>query len=157
MSNPLAIASIVIYVILLQPSLYCLWKHGWPGSLGWGYLQVFCLLRIIGNAIELQSQTVSEKTLIVSNIGLSPLLLATAGILHEALVLPFPRNNGKVPIAGGNYRGLTFVQTQSSQSQPEEQGRMAPHYPVSHVRQHRAWSHSRWSRHFRRRKVRINS
>ncbi|KAK4694425.1 hypothetical protein P7C71_g3154, partial [Lecanoromycetidae sp. Uapishka_2] len=99
MSNPLAIASIVIYVILIQPALYCFWKHGWPGFLGWFYLQVFCLLRIVGNAVELHTETghtVNEKTLIVNNIGLSPLLLATAGILHEARRARNPKLNGKL-------------------------------------------------------------
>ena len=88
MTDPLATASLVIYAILLQPTLYCLWAHGRHGFLGWFYLQIFCLLRVIGNALDLHSTATATKSshslLIINNIGLSPLLLATAGILHEA-------------------------------------------------------------------------
>ncbi|CAF9928923.1 MAG: hypothetical protein ALECFALPRED_004175 [Alectoria fallacina] len=88
MADPLAIASLVIYAILLQPTLYCFWAHGRRGFLGWFYLQIFCLLRIIGNAVELHEAATptptSSHVLLINNIGLSPLLLATAGILHEA-------------------------------------------------------------------------
>ena len=93
--NALSAASLVIYVVLLQPTLYILYRHGWPGFLGWFYLQLFCVLRIVGNGLSLNtpldpttlagSSGSSSITIpIVNNIGLSPLLLATAGILHEA-------------------------------------------------------------------------
>jgi len=87
MADPLAIASIAIYLFLVQPALFCLWKHGWPGFLGWFLLQIFCLLRVVGKAVKLYAEagpTTDEKTLIINSIGLSPLLLATVGILHEA-------------------------------------------------------------------------
>ena len=88
MIDHLAIATLVIYAILLQPTLYCFWAHGRPGFLGWFYLQIFCLLRVVGNAVELHVSTnpnpKSSHVQLINNIGLSPLLLATAGILHEA-------------------------------------------------------------------------
>lgn len=97
-TNPLSAASLAIYILLLQPTLYIFYRHGWPGFLGWFYLQIFCILRIVSNALSLTAPldptpfSVSSSTagsnnqssLIVNNIGLSPLLLATAGILHEA-------------------------------------------------------------------------
>ena len=83
MADHLAIATIIIYAVLLQPTLYCFWAHGRHGFLGWFYLQIFCLLRIIGNAVAVADPKNTHTTLI-NNIGLSPLLLATAGILHEA-------------------------------------------------------------------------
>ncbi|MCJ1382350.1 hypothetical protein MMC17_005463 [Xylographa soralifera] len=87
MTDALAIATLIIYVILIQPVLYCLWKHGRHGLLGWLALQSFCLLRIIGNAVLVNAEatnTSNSHALLISNIGLSPLLLATLGFLHEA-------------------------------------------------------------------------
>ena len=88
MADHLATATLIIYAILLQPTLYCFWAHGRHGFLGWFYLQIFCLLRIVGNAVELHAATnlnpKSSHVQLINNIGLSPLLLATAGILHEA-------------------------------------------------------------------------
>ena len=88
MTDPLAIASLVIYALFLPPTLYCLWAHGRHGFLGWFYLQAFCLLRIIGNALELHYAATgtrsSNSIFIINNVGLSPLLVAIAGILHEA-------------------------------------------------------------------------
>ncbi|KAI9851329.1 MAG: hypothetical protein M1838_003970 [Thelocarpon superellum] len=98
MTDSLAVATIIIYIILIQPTVYCLWRHGWPGFLGWFYLQVLCVVRIVGNALDLQAGTSATSTsnlkiLILSSIGLSPLLLATTGILHEARLArnPSPR------------------------------------------------------------------
>ncbi|KAF4447962.1 C6 zinc finger domain protein [Fusarium austroafricanum] len=77
----LTTAELAIYAILIIPTLFILFKHGKPGLLGWIYLAVFCSLRIIGGAMFLSHSSAAN---IVSNIGLSPLLLSTAGILHEA-------------------------------------------------------------------------
>ena len=88
MTDPLAAATLAIYAILIQPTLYCLWTHGRRGFLGWFYLQLFSLLRVIGNAVELHAAATpppqNSHVLLINNIGLSPILLATAGILHEA-------------------------------------------------------------------------
>ncbi|MCJ1433824.1 hypothetical protein MMC27_003189 [Xylographa pallens] len=87
MPDALAIATIIIYVVLIQPVLYCLWKHGRHGILGWLCLQVFCLLRIAGNAVLLNAKATNasnNNALLINNIGLSPLLIATLGFLHEA-------------------------------------------------------------------------
>lgn len=93
MADPLAVAEIIIYIILIQPTLFILFKHGRHGILGWFYLQIFCLLRIIGNAVSLHedaTHSTNSKTLLINSIGLSPLLLATAGILHEGYTPPLP-------------------------------------------------------------------
>ncbi|KAF7552223.1 hypothetical protein G7Z17_g4480 [Cylindrodendrum hubeiense] len=76
-------AELAIYAILILPTLYILIKHGPPGYLGWFYVIIFFSLRIIGGAMSLNG---SSSASIVANIGLSPLLLAAAGILHEARV-----------------------------------------------------------------------
>lgn len=85
MTDSLAAATCAIYVILAFPILYLLFKHGRNGFLGWLYLFVFCGLRIISGGLGVKKSDGATAS-IISNIGLSPLLLATAGILHEAFV-----------------------------------------------------------------------
>ena len=78
---------LIVYLILIQPVLYCLWKHGRRGFLGYFLLNSFCLLRIIGSAVVIHADathTNNKNTLLINSIGLSPLLLACAGVLHEA-------------------------------------------------------------------------
>lgn len=77
----LSTAELIIYATLSIPTLYILVKHGRAGLLGWLFLFAFCSLRIIGSAIDLSGNTSAG---IISSVGLSPLLLAASGILHEA-------------------------------------------------------------------------
>jgi hypothetical protein len=87
MTTGIDIATLAVYVALLNPILYCLWKHGKPGILGWVCLQSYCCVRIVAAILDLHNNAVhstSSSSLILSNLGLSPLLLATLGILHEA-------------------------------------------------------------------------
>lgn len=76
-------AQMAIYSAMLIPVLYLLFKHGKPGFLGWFYFNAFCLLRILGGALALNGNSAAR---IIANVGLSPLLLAAAGILHESYV-----------------------------------------------------------------------
>lgn len=80
--NALSIAELAIYLILSIPVLYILVKHLWQGFMGWLFLFVFCTLRLIGAALSINSDSTSGG--IIASVGLSPLLLAAAGILHEA-------------------------------------------------------------------------
>jgi hypothetical protein len=81
--SALYIVTLVVYVILVQPITYCAWKHGRHGLLGWLVLQSFCGIRVVGSILNLHEDA-STAALIISNVGLSPLLLGTAGVLHEA-------------------------------------------------------------------------
>jgi len=84
-NESLAAAVIAIYTTVSVPLLFIIFKHGirsWV-SLGWVYLFLFFTLKIVGAAMELAGSDDSSAN-IVGSIGLSPLLLATAGILHEA-------------------------------------------------------------------------
>lgn len=74
-------AQLAIYALLTVPILFLLYKHGRPGILGWVYLFAFCSVRVIGGALALNE---SKTASIVGNIGLSPLLLAACGFIHEA-------------------------------------------------------------------------
>ncbi|KAF3012677.1 hypothetical protein E8E15_001073 [Penicillium rubens] len=82
MTNPLSAATCAIYAVLAIPVLYLLVRHGRYGLLGWLFLFFFCILRIIGGALAVNDTSAAAN--IISSVGLSPLLLAAAGILHEA-------------------------------------------------------------------------
>lgn len=85
-TDGLSAAKLAIYLVLLQPALYCLWKHGKTGFLGWLYIQIFCVLRIATGGIGLHGNQTGQAAVVLNSIGLSPLLLSVSGILHEALV-----------------------------------------------------------------------
>lgn len=91
MADPVSIAKLVVYLVLAQPALFVLWKHGKTGFLGWFYVQLFCVLRIVTGAIGVHGAATGVGPVILNSIGLSPLLLAIAGVLHEAYAfLLFP-------------------------------------------------------------------
>lgn len=97
-TKAVAIATLIIDLILIQPAIFNLWKHGKRGILGWFYLQILCALRIIANAITIDdianNKSGSTVTIILNSVGLSPLMLAATGILHEAYVaLPYPAHS----------------------------------------------------------------
>lgn len=87
------LAELVIYGSLTIPTIYCVVRHGKHGLLGWLYIFIYCTIRLIAAGLKYKSDQdheVSTGALIVDNIGLSPLLLGAAGILHEASVVsPF--------------------------------------------------------------------
>lgn len=85
MTNPLQTAELAIYAALSFPILYILFRHGRVGLVGWTYLFMFCTIRIVGGAMSMGDAPSSAMT-IIANVGLSPLLLAVSGILHEACV-----------------------------------------------------------------------
>jgi prolipoprotein diacylglyceryltransferase len=82
MTNSLSAASYPIYAVLAMAVLYLLIRHGRHGFLGWLFLLIFCIFRIIGGVVAVRDTGTAAN--IISSVGLSPLLLATAGILHEA-------------------------------------------------------------------------
>lgn len=85
-AGQLAAAQIALYALLILPSIYTVWKHSWQGLLGWGFLVAFCSLRLIGSALQVSNEkngTTSETTQIIGGVGLSPLVLAFIGLLHE--------------------------------------------------------------------------
>ncbi|KAF9765098.1 hypothetical protein IL306_002666 [Fusarium sp. DS 682] len=98
MTDSISAAKLAIYIILLQPALYCLFKHGKTGFIGWLYVQIFCVLRIVTGGIGLHETNSSTGLIILNSIGLSPLLLAASGILHEARRGTNPRLNRKLDV-----------------------------------------------------------
>ncbi|KAI9926963.1 hypothetical protein ASPWEDRAFT_32921 [Aspergillus wentii DTO 134E9] len=83
----LAIAQIAFYAAISIPALYCLISHGRHGLMGWIYVLAMCGLRLAGNAMSLNAyhnHEISPSASIINGIGLSPLLMASLGLLHES-------------------------------------------------------------------------
>ncbi|CAI7652681.1 unnamed protein product [Penicillium pancosmium] len=84
----LELAQIAFYAVASLPAIYCIVKHGKAGLLGWLYVFVMCGLRLVGNGIAYRALSTTGEpnraASIISGIGLSPLLLATLGILRES-------------------------------------------------------------------------
>ena len=79
----LAIAELVIYLVLLPAILFILYRHGLPGLLGWIFIVTFSALRIVSDGLAIGNSTGSAGS-IINAIGLSPLMLAVSGIIHES-------------------------------------------------------------------------
>lgn len=82
MTDTLSAVECAFYAFLVLPVLYLLFRHRAYGLMGWLFLSFFCIIRIVGAALSINPT--SGVGTIISNVGLSPMLLATAGILHEA-------------------------------------------------------------------------
>ena len=80
--NSLSFALIAIHTVLALPAIYILVRHGRSHFLGWLYLLLVCVLQVTGSALFLSDQH-SSGAAIITNICLSPLLLAILSILHE--------------------------------------------------------------------------
>ena len=78
----MAIVELVIYLFLVPVILFILYRHGLPGFLGWIFLLAFSGLRLASDGLEIGNSTGSGGS-IINAIGLSPLMLATSGIIHE--------------------------------------------------------------------------
>jgi prolipoprotein diacylglyceryltransferase len=81
----LAIAELIIYLILLPIVIFILIKHGRRGFEGWGFLIVFCVLRLTSSGIQIgDSNSTSTTGAIINSVGISAILLALSGVIHEA-------------------------------------------------------------------------
>ncbi|KAJ6025034.1 hypothetical protein N7540_005831 [Penicillium herquei] len=84
----LELAEIVFYGLAIIPAFFCFVTHGKHGVAGWLYVILMCGLRLVGNGMAYHSLSTTghpnEAAEIISGIGLSPILLAALGILHEA-------------------------------------------------------------------------
>jgi hypothetical protein len=95
LSNTSILSSVelALYTILVPPALFIAYRHGRHGILGYFYLNISIAVRIAAAISQLVNSnnsnnsdpaaTLSLTTAILSSIGLSPLVLAISGILHE--------------------------------------------------------------------------
>jgi hypothetical protein len=83
-----SILKLVIYTPYLFASLYVCTKMGFMKGSGWIYLSIFCIFRIVGASAELASISSHSTTpytiaAICSAVGLTPLMLASLGLLSR--------------------------------------------------------------------------
>ncbi|KAE8382005.1 hypothetical protein BDV26DRAFT_300481 [Aspergillus bertholletiae] len=90
--NGIFAADLAVYIFLTPFVLYVYWSHRWIGWLPWNSLLLFCTVRIVGGAMGVNDGS-SIAANIISGIGISPLLLAIDGLLHEARYYRHPKHN----------------------------------------------------------------
>lgn len=83
-----SIIELVVYIPCIVAAFIVCSRHGFRRSSGWIYTLILCLVRIIGAVCQLASYTdnsagLIKTALILDSIGLSPLLLATLGLLSR--------------------------------------------------------------------------
>jgi hypothetical protein len=92
-TSVLSCVELALYAILVPPALFIAYRHGRHGILGYFYLNISIAVRIAAAISQLVNNdndnsndptaTLSLTTAVLSSIGLSPLILAMSGILHE--------------------------------------------------------------------------
>lgn len=84
-----AIAELCIYIPTLVATIFVLLRQGLSKQLGWFYLILFVALRISGAGVAISSvKKPGDKnlliwSLILQSIGISPLLLASLGLMKR--------------------------------------------------------------------------
>ena len=84
----LAIAELVFYIPALFLAIIVTIRHGFSKQSGWVYLVLLALIRIVGSILQLVVMNHASVGLVVaavilSGIGLSPLLFAMLGLLQR--------------------------------------------------------------------------
>lgn len=90
-TSDLYVAELAIYLILLPLTAYLGWRHGQRGLLGYFYLNAFCIVRIVADIVSIlpanqHATHPKTSTAVLSSVGLSPIMLALGGFIHEAHV-----------------------------------------------------------------------
>jgi hypothetical protein len=84
----ITIAQLAFFLIAIFPAIYCLFKHGKHGLLGWFFICAFCMVRIVGAAIIISDESgnkpLSEAGLIISSVAIAPLIISIAAIAQES-------------------------------------------------------------------------
>lgn len=82
----ISILELCIYLPLSIIAVIVCKRHGFGRSSGWIFTLLLCVIRVLGACCQLAtyqhpSRGLFEVVLILSSVGLSPLLLATLGLL----------------------------------------------------------------------------
>ena len=99
----IAIAELVVYIPLALITAFIVLRHGFHRQLGWIYLCLFSGIRIAGAVLEILSHNNPDNTsdlewaVILQSVGLSPLLLASMGLLKRVCVLSIPAIASWIP------------------------------------------------------------
>jgi len=89
--NIVSIVEVAVYVPCLLTAIFLAIRHGFGKSAGWYFLVVFSLARTIGPSMQIATSSYPTSTAlytgytILQSVGLSPLFLATLGLLSRLL------------------------------------------------------------------------
>ena len=91
----IAIVELIFYIPFAVLAIIACIRHGFSRSSGWIYTVLLCVLRIAGAVCQFllhknHSTGLITASIIIDSVGLSPLLLATLGILNRLYVLSLP-------------------------------------------------------------------
>lgn len=83
-----SIVELIVYIPALILAIMLCSRHGFTRASGWVYTIILCVVRIVGAICQLMTYTdhsdgLLKATLIIDSIGISPLLLATLGMLSR--------------------------------------------------------------------------
>jgi hypothetical protein len=83
-----SIAELFIYTPSLLLAVVVCSRHGFQRSSGWIFTLILCLVRIVGASCQLatyhgESSGLVKAAVILDSVGVSPLLLATLGLLSR--------------------------------------------------------------------------
>jgi hypothetical protein len=107
-AESIAIAELCVYVPIFILTVFVVIRHGFQKQLGWIYLSIFCIIRLAGAGFKIESihnptnKTDIEWAAIFQSVGLSPLLMATMGLLKRTTdeVSNHIRSNTQLPLGG---------------------------------------------------------
>lgn len=89
--NGVSAAECIVYIPCLAIAVLLSIRHGFGRNAGWIFLIIFCLARIIGPCMQLatisqpDNRSLYTGSAILQNVGVSPLQLATLGLLSRLL------------------------------------------------------------------------
>lgn len=83
-----SIVELIIYIPALIAAIIVTARHGFHRASGWIYTVVLCAVRIAGAICQLLTHTDHSEglltaSIVIDSIGISPLLLATLGVLSR--------------------------------------------------------------------------
>lgn len=87
----LAIAQLAVYIPALICAIFIIFRHGFNKQVGWRFLGILCLVRIVGSSFEIaaihhpDNKTDVEWSAILQSVGISPLLLTALGLLKRLI------------------------------------------------------------------------
>ncbi|KAG0645459.1 hypothetical protein D0Z07_8608 [Hyphodiscus hymeniophilus] len=88
-SEVIAYAELCVYIPIFILTIIVVFRHGFQKQLGWIYLAIFCIVRVAGAGFKIESvhhptsKTDAEWSAILQSVGLSPLLMASMGLLKR--------------------------------------------------------------------------
>ncbi|KAL2832682.1 hypothetical protein BJY01DRAFT_253790 [Aspergillus pseudoustus] len=134
-----AIAELVVYILTALATLFVVLRHGFHKQLGWIYLYIFCVIRVVGAVLQILSHNDPSNTndlewaTILQSVGLSPLLLASLGLLKRIC----DETTRRVPSSNNNQFMQTFGPSGGLAGKPrnllqKSNGRVTPqpHHPA---------------------------